>query len=378
MINTSNQLLYQLEIVNKENLKVSNQMSTGKEIQKGSDNSILYHQIQNIENEISQYTNIETQINQSSIQNNTADSAVAEIKNQMESINSEVIKALNSGIDESSKEAISINIQSMEDRIFSLANTKSNDEYIFAGNSQDTKPFIKNADGSIDYVNSNDYQKVLVDKNSYQEQGINGFDLLYYTSDKANNSESLSFNDGDIILDDEGNEWKFIDHDNDGLIDKDIVYKNGDINSSLIHVSGSGTPIVYNLTNTQNTQLEVKSNYFDLLNKIENALENKDIDGNTISSDESTAILSDALDELNNAYDSINTSHSELGSKNKSFENYSTSTSAKITNLQIFYEETASADLTEAAVKAQSLEMTYSALYSTISKVNSLSLVNYI
>lgn len=378
MVNTSNYLLYQLDTLNKQQLKVSYQMSSGKAISSGSEDSLLFNNIINLENDINLYSNIETQIDQSMYFNSSSDTAVGEIKKQMEAINSEVLKALNDGIDEGSQTAIANNIESMEDTIFSMANETANGEYVFSGTNSQTKPFVKNADGSIDYVNENDHKKVVVEKNTYRQQGLNGFDLMYYTTDTATNGNNLEFNDGDVVLDSEGNEWKFVDHNGDGNIDNDRLYKNGDPSTTPMAVTSSGSPTVYTVSNTQTTSLETKANYFDVLNTIENALNGLDSDGNSINEEQSKDILSASLEEIDKAYDSINAQHAKLGSINKSFEDSSVSISAKVTNLQIFNEETASADLTEAAVKAQALEMTYTALYSAISRVNSLSLVNHL
>lgn len=378
MVNTSNNLFYQLDLINNQNLSVNNQMSSGKAIQTGSEDALLYSQILNAQNQISAYEGIENQINLSIPFNDNSDSSVGQIKTQMESITSEVIKALNSGIDSSNKVAISKNIESMENTIFNLANEQTNGDYLFSGSSTNTQPFEKDSNGNIDYVGEVDYKKTLVDKNVYQEQGINGFDLIYYTNNEANSGSNLEFFEDERILDGNGNEWKFIDHTGDGIIDDDNLYKNGDITSTPMSVSSAGSPVTYTVNNTQNSNLESKVNYFDVLDDITNALELKDELGNSISEEDASDILSASLDKMEKAYDSINTSHSQLGSKNKSFDNYSNIVSSKITNYEIFYEETASADLTEAAVKAQSLELTYSALYSTISRVNSLSLVNYL
>lgn len=379
MVSMTNQLLYQLEVVNKQNLEVNYQMSTGNEIQQGSDDSALYAEILNIEYEIDAYKGIETQLNQETIFNSNSDSSTAGIKTQMEIINSEVIKALNGGMDASSKASISQNIKGMQETIFNLANESSNDEYIFAGSATGEQPFVKAADGSVDYVGSLDNKQIMVDKNTYKDQGITGMDLLFYSSDVAPMGDDLVFGEDERIIDQEGNEWKFIDHDGDGNIDNDKLFINGDATGTSMNVTNNAaTPIEYTVINTQATTLEAKTNYFDVLDEITNALEMKDKDGNTISEDDANAILSASLEKIEKAYDSTNTSHSNLGSKNKAFDNYSTTISAKITNYQVFYEETASTDLTEAAIKAQSLETTYSALYSTINRVNSLSLANYI
>jgi flagellar hook-associated protein 3 FlgL len=136
----------------------------------------------------------------------------------------------------------------------------------------------------------------------------------------------------------------------------------------------NGKELLYYTDETTSTQVSV----FDNLDEIINALELQDSDGNTITQDEADTILSDALDKLNSAYDSMNIAHSKLGTRTASIENYESIVQTKLTNFTILQEEYASADLTSLAIESQALENTYTALYSTINKVNSLSLVQYL
>ena len=375
MINLTNNLMYQLDILNQQNTQVSNQMSSGKAISEGSDDSVLHAYILGLEDDIQTYEGILEQLEKTSVFNTVSDDTISEMKTLMESINSEVLTALNDTVNDETREIISVNIQAIKESLFNLVNEDSSGEYLYAGSDASLEPFVMNDDGSIDYVGDNSLKTTLVDKGLYKQQGVNGFDIMFFTDSQASNSETLEFTDNQRILDSNGDEWMFIDHTGDGNIDTDAIYLNGDENSTSMAVTDLGSS--YSVTNTENLILEAKTNYFDTLDEIINALKLQDTSGTSIDSNTAWDILSNSLDEMNSAYDAINSAHAVLGGRNESFENYAISTSAKITNYQIFYQEFASADLTEAAIKAQSLETTYSALYSTISKINSLSLVNY-
>ena len=67
-----------------------------------------------------------------------------------------------------------------------------------------------------------------------------------------------------------------------------------------------------------------------------------------------------------------------LWTKNKIFEVSLERISSKLTQYNILSQEIGAADLTKVAVEAKALELTYTALYSTISKTNELSLVNFL
>lgn len=377
MVNMNSQLLYQLSVLNEQNTKVTAQLSSGKELEVGSDDSKLYGYILGLEEDIKVYSGIEEQIEKTLIFNDSSDSLISEIKTNMEAVISEVLTALNDTTDATTKASMSENLGNIKETIFNFLNEEIDGTYLYSGKEANTTPFEMDSDGNVDYVGSLDYKTTIVDKSLYKEQGVTGMDLMYYTQSSAANTETLSFSDGQRIVDSDNNEWIFLDQDNDGSVETDFIYLNGDTNTS-ISVASSGTPTTYTLTNNQDVTLDVKQSYFDDLDEIINALAGLDTSGNTITEAEADVVLSDSLEKMDMSYDSINYSHSILGGRNSSFDSYSTSMSAKLTNYNIFYSEFASADLTTAALEAQSLESTYSALYSTISKVNSLSLVNYL
>ena len=115
-----------------------------------------------------------------------------------------------------------------------------------------------------------------------------------------------------------------------------------------------------------------------MLDDVINALNKVDSAGNPISDTQSKELIAKGLENVNKAFDDVNVAHAELGSKNKIFENSLDRVSSKLTQLNILSQELGAANLTEVAVKAKALELTYTALYSTISKTNQLSLVNFI
>ena len=84
------------------------------------------------------------------------------------------------------------------------------------------------------------------------------------------------------------------------------------------------------------------------------------------------------MEKFEQAYDNTNTSHAKLGIRSNLIETYAQTVQSKITNFTLLEEQYGSADLTALAIESQSLENTYTALYSTINKINDLSLVKYI
>lgn len=165
-----------------------------------------------------------------------------------------------------------------------------------------------------------------------------------------------------------------------GVITQLVKYdESGDATSEVRPIS-VGTDKAFQITtpNEDGTKFEAKVNVFDTLDKIINALNEVDSLGNAVSTQDAKASLGKSLDEISEAFDAANTGHAKLGGRNKVFETSLDRVSTKLTQFNILSQEIGAADLSKVAIEAKALELTYTALYSTINKMNELSLVNFI
>ncbi len=375
MVNSINSMLYNLEVLNKKNAKVTYSLSSGEALEKGSDDSKLFNSILEIKNSINTYSNIQKNISTAVSFGSISDKTVSTVKDMMESINSEILTALNSTSSSEDKLAISNQIESYKDSIFSFLNTKSNNQSLFSGEDISSQAFVKDENRDIKYNGSLTNRVVNVDKNNYIKSGVTGFELIYYKNAEANSSESLTFSSNETILDEDGNEWEMVDSDLDGVFDG--LYENGDLSSTPIGITNNSDG-TYSFTNTTTSSFSSYHNYFDDLDELISALRYEDTQGNSLDEESSYDLISKSLDIFEKAYDNLNTVHAKLGSRVDTINTYDDITQSKLTHYKILGEEFASADVTELAIQSQSLENIYTALYSTINKVNKLSLVNYI
>ncbi len=135
--------------------------------------------------------------------------------------------------------------------------------------------------------------------------------------------------------------------------------------------------------------LETKHNYLDDLNIIINALEgystitmnNSPFYGEKdeiIPTNEVQDLVRTGLGQTTQQFDATNIGHGELGGRNNVFEVAYDKISTQETHYNILIQETNGADIAKLAMESKSLEMTYQALYSTIAKMNQLSLINFL
>lgn len=378
MINQTEQMSYRLSVLDAQYQKNSYQMSTKNILQQGSDDSMLYSRIISVDDKVRTYEGLQTQIERTNIQNNAADSSMSEMKKAYESMKTELIKANTSTTSASGIAAIVANISGIKENLYQLANTQVEGEYVFAGSDSSVQPFEKDVNGKVSYVGNNQLRKVAVEEGSYRERGITGFDMMMYPTASATKGETLNFSQSDRIIDQEGNEWKLNSPTNDTLTKYDLQ---GNITTDTLPVTNDGlTPPTFSavMPTTDGIKFEAKTNIFDLVDRALNALKKVDSVGNPISDDDAKALIAKSQTELDKAYDGVNIAHAQLGGRNEIFESALDRVSSKLTQYNILSQQIGSADLAKVAVEAKALELTYTALYSTISKTNTLSLVNFL
>ncbi len=477
MIDMTSHMMNRVTNLNNESERISYQLSTGKVIQNGSDDSVLYAKVLNIEDKIRTYNGLEKQIDNTVSQNNVSDTALGEVKNVIDTLKLDLLKSLNEGMDLSARSAIAVNISGIRENLMNISNTKVDGEYLFSGSDTTKTTYEKDdnfaANGRVEFGGDALLRNIAVEPNIYRQRGVTGLDVLMYNTDtadasgtldftqreriidennlewtlnKATTSNKLTFNKSDVIRDDDNVLWTLnpttlkLVNDTDNNITLDVVLvegnkyqtapvsglqadggtlgylavddnTDGSINATdlkmrsftstglLTGTSGevavtetAGTPNTYSATtvgtNTDGTTnstrfLEAKHNYFDDLNVIINALKSYDTNpdgtkGAVITEAQMDVILRNAVEQTSNQYSATNIGHAELGGRNKIFEIAHDSISAKQVHYNILLQKTNGADISKLAMESKSLEMTYQALYSTVAKMHSLSLLNYI
>lgn len=387
MINQTDQTLFRLANLNAEQTRISYQLATGKKINNGSEDASAYSREIFVDDRIRTYEGIKYQIERTTAQNNVSDSTIGEMKKLFEVVKTELIKANTSTTSDEGRKAIALNIAGMKENLLDLANTQVEGEYLFSGSDTSVKPF-DDENGVISYQGDNISRKIAVDDGSYRERGVNGYDVMTYPSSTARSGESLTFTQDDTIIDEDGSIWKLVDTAGDivppSTLSPISIQKLNDDGETLDSstskaIDGTNAPIyTVDVGSVDGTKFEARSSIFDLLDTITNALNKEDSAGNLISDDEASSILDESQAAFSDAYDALNVSHSKLGSKNQMFELSLERVTAKLTQYNILSQEIGAVDLAEVAIESKNLELTYTALYSTIQKTNELSLVNFL
>ncbi|AYJ77511.1 flagellar hook-associated protein 3 [Aliarcobacter cryaerophilus] len=371
-----NSTTYRLGNLDNYQAKLNFQMG-GSKLQFGSDDSVTFGRLTHTEDKIKTQKGIVEQIERADVLNKTSDTAMKEVKLLLEKIKAEeLIKANTSTTSIEGLEAIAGVIEGYKQNLFNLANTQTEGQYVFAGSDASVKPFSMDPSGKVTYNGDSELRKVAVDEGSYRERGINGIDAFFYVADSASKGATLTFKDGDRITDQDGKEWVF---DN---VANTLTKTNWDGSTQTLAVTPPVAPATeYTTTvpNTDGTKFEARRNMFDMLDEAISSLRGLDSAGNpTLTYEDRRAGISKAIDESTKAYDTAVIAHSELGAKNKTFEVSKERAESKITQLSILEKELGNSNLTEVATELKALEISYTALYSTINRTFELSLTNFL
>ena len=371
-----NSTTYRLGNLDNYQAKLNFQMG-GSKLQFGSDDSVTFGRLTHTEDKIKTQKGIVEQIERADVLNKTSDTAMKEVKLLLEKIKAEeLIKANTSTTSIEGLEAIAGVIEGYKQNLFNLANTQTEGQYVFAGSDASVKPFSMDPSGKVTYNGDSDLRKIAVDEGSYRERGINGIDAFFYVADSASKGATLTFKDGDRITDQDGKEWVF---DN---VANTLTKTNWDGSTQTLAATPPVAPATeYTTTvpNTDGTRFEARRNMFDMLDEAISSLRGLDSAGNpTLTYEDRRAGISKAIDESTKAYDTAVIAHSELGAKNKTFEVSKERAESKITQLSILEKELGNSNLTEVATELKALEISYTALYSTINRTFELSLTNFL
>ena len=198
-------------------------------------------------------------------------------------------------------------------------------------------------------------------------------------------NEVLNFKVDDRILDQDGNEWVL-----NIPTNYTLTKTNWDGSKVTLPVTINTDPNIdgdYKVTmpTDNGTKFEAKRSMFDMLDEAIKSLKGLDDLGNPFVPSDPTANyefrregIKKAVGEIDKVHDALVISHADLGSKNNTFNASYERVESKINQLKSLEIELGSSDLTQVSIELKALEISYTALYSTINRTFELSLTNFL
>jgi len=135
--------------------QVQNQLASGKEIQRGSENPRVAVRSMQLNSEIDANNQFNTNIESTTNWLDTTDTALGEANNIIKRINTLMIKAGNGAYSEDEISAINDEVKEKVSELTSVLNTSFDGNFIFGGTKSSSKPVTQDANGKICYADKN-------------------------------------------------------------------------------------------------------------------------------------------------------------------------------------------------------------------------------
>lgn len=150
------------------------QMSSGRKIQFGYQNSTIYSQTLRLDYEEATLTQSKTLSTSAKSFSDNTDSALSELSKSMTNFTTKLNQAANQIHSATSLEALANDLQAIKEHMLSIANTSIGGQYIFSGTAVTTKPFDSNGN----YYGNDSSLEALLGSNNLLGYNITGAELF--------------------------------------------------------------------------------------------------------------------------------------------------------------------------------------------------------
>ena len=175
---------YNLGTISDELNKANEVASTGKRINKLSDDPVGLTQSLSIQSSLANITQMQRNIDYGQSWLNSSESALTSVSNILSDTKALCVQMASGTVGADQRAAAAENVQNNLDEIVSLANTNVNGSYIFAGSKTDTVPFDQDETGNVTYKGDNTAFSIKISNNASIEIGSDGqavFGTLFTT-----------------------------------------------------------------------------------------------------------------------------------------------------------------------------------------------------
>lgn len=159
--------------------KVQEQLSTGKQIVKPSDEPNKAALVTRIESEIARQNSYQETLKSVNIRLNAEETALHNVSDVLARVKELSVQAANDTLSADDRKSIALEISTLREQILSLANTQdSNGNYLFSGGRAAEPAFSKDASGRVVYQGDQSRMKVKVGDNRLMNLNLPGSDVF--------------------------------------------------------------------------------------------------------------------------------------------------------------------------------------------------------
>jgi flagellar hook-associated protein 3 FlgL len=170
-------VIYNMQRSLRQFFEMQTQMSTGKRINKSSDDPIGTQRDLQYREELSKNAQYRKNIDQAQSWMDLYDGTLGEMKNGMQTAKELAIEMSNGVLDADARNAAATEIESILERMMELGNQELEDRAIFGGFRTNAHPLVASANG-VSYVGDSGRTEYQIDSSSYMQMNLLGSDTF--------------------------------------------------------------------------------------------------------------------------------------------------------------------------------------------------------
>lgn len=304
---------------NQNNLKkINNQLSSGKEISRPSDNPYKAARSMQLSSDIKAAIQYNENIKDTTNWLDTTDTALQQLEKSFQRIRGLMVSGGNAAYGSDEKKAIKDEINEKVNEIAQILNTNFDGKYIFGGTKVNSKPVAVQADGTT------------------------GNNKLYYSS-----------SDGTIIADPStSNEMEML-------------------ASGLIVEISQGVTMKYNVSSTEILEFGEGANKVNVMNLLTDIT-------NSLDSEDSSEVTGNLLSQMDSTISNLLKIMSEVGAKQNRMEAAATQNEDQILNLKDVLSKTEDIDFAEKTIEATVAQTVYMASLQVSARIIQPTLLDFL
>lgn len=195
-ITLQNSLVSQVNQQTEDLAKLAEESSSGLRLSTPSDDPLAYSQAMNLTQQLSEYDTFSTNISFATSWNESSESSISDMIEQVRSAITTAVSAVNDTTDSTTPISNAETIQGILDQVLTLTNTQYDGRYLFGGTAdlKTTQAFTMDSSGNVTY-NGNDGDLVVrTGTGSTNKMTVNiaGQDLIYYTDSSGTTTNILT------------------------------------------------------------------------------------------------------------------------------------------------------------------------------------------
>lgn len=374
----SNNYLSDMQTNLKGMSKIQNQLSSGKTINRGSDNPTVAARIMQLNTEISSNKQYNSNITDTSNWLDTTDTALSEAGNVLSRIRELMVKAGNGAYDSDEIKSIKTEVVGDIKQLTQVFNTSFDGSYIFGGTKSTSKPLTVDDNGNISYGDK--------DGEALSYKVTSNATSAFPADAVINDSKSVN----DRIADLNNNVLKTDPTNKDALDEmtklNSMLVSFKQIGSDLKSEISEGVSVTYNKTatnvlefhdNGMNKDIDAKDTLSKIVSDLSKAAKENSEDDATSQSALSD-INGDDLKQLDAIISNLLQTRSSVGTLQNRMESATSTNEDQNYNMTSILSSSGDIDFTEKTVEYSSIQTVYTAALQTSSKVLQKTLLDYI